>query len=226
MSLLRVPYKMLLAPIPAFPLRAGNAALLLVDAQHFTATRSRGLGRLASERGIDREFDEYYLQAEAALANMAKLVSACRSRAIAVMHTVLCSARPDRSDMSRQMRVSELPLPVGDPHLEIRPEVAPAAGEPVFPRTTYGPFAGTEIANELRASGVDTILLAGMLASHSVWLAAREAADRDFGVVVVMDCCASETLEWHTQLKTGVIGGLVRQRSCDEVIEMLEGTRT
>ena len=35
------------------------------------------------------------------------------------------------------------------------------------------------------APDVDTLLLAGMLANQSVWQAAREAADRGFGVVVV-----------------------------------------
>jgi nicotinamidase-related amidase len=80
MSLLRVPYKMLLAPIPPFPLGPGNTALLLIDAQHFTATRSQGLGQLANERGIDREFDEYYAQVDAALPNMTKLIAACRAR--------------------------------------------------------------------------------------------------------------------------------------------------
>ena len=45
-------------------------------------------------------------------------------------------------------------------------------------------------------------------------------------MIVVADCCASETFAWHTELRTGVVGGLIRQRSSDEVIEMLEGTRT
>jgi nicotinamidase-related amidase len=226
MSLLRVPYKMLLAPIPPFPLGPGNTALLLIDAQHFTTTRSQGLGQLANERGIDREFDEYYAQVDAALPNMTKLIAACRARGVTVMHTVLCGARPDGGDRSRQMRVSGLPLPIGDPRRQIRPEVAAEVHESVFPRTCYSPFTSGEIATALRSARVDTILLAGMIANYSVWQAAREAADRDFGVIVVMDCCASETFAWHTQLRVGVIGGLIRQRSCTEVIEMMEGTRT
>src|SRR5258707_683216 len=114
---------MLLAPVPPFPLRAGNTALLLIDAQRFTTVRSEGIGRLVSERGIDREFDEYFLQADAALKNMARLVAACRTHGIAVLHTVLSARNADRSDMSHQMQVSELPLPVGDPRREIREEV-------------------------------------------------------------------------------------------------------
>jgi nicotinamidase-related amidase len=226
MAVLRVPYKMLLAPVPPFALRAGNAALLLIDAQQFTTSRGQGLGRLAADRGIERELDEYYLQVEAALENMAKLTAACRAHGLLVIHTVLSGAREDRSDLSRQMRASRLPLPVGDPRREIRPEVAPADAEPVFARTTYSPFVRPELLDTLRAARVDTLLVAGMLANYSVWQAAREAADRDFGVVVVVDCCASETLAWHTQLRIGIVGGLIRQRSAREVIEMLEGTRT
>ena len=157
---------------------------------------------------------------------MARLVAACRTHEIAVLHTVLSARNADRSDMSRQMQVSELPLPVGDPRDEIREEVAPRGDEPIFPRTTYSPFADPGFAEALRAPGRDTLLVAGMLANMSVWQTAREAADRGFGVLVVSDCCASETFEWQTQLRTGVVGGLIRERSCRAVIEMLEGTRT
>ena len=96
---------------------------------------------------------------------MTRLVAACRAHGIAIIHTVLCGAKPDRSDVSRQMRVSELPLPVGDPRHEIRPEVAPKDGEQVFPRTTYGIFADRGIAEALRASRLDTLLIGGMLAN-------------------------------------------------------------
>ena len=72
----------------------------------------------------------------------------------------------------------------------------------------------------------DTIILAGILANISVEMTAREAADRGFGVVVVWDAAASETLDWHTVTMAGIVGGLIRVRSTPPVIEMLEGTRT
>jgi biuret amidohydrolase len=226
MALLRVPYKMLAAPVPPFHLSQANTALLLVDAQHFTCSREQGLGLLATERGIDRELDEYYLQVDAALKNMVRLLAICRSHKVRIIHTVLNCARADRSDLSRQLRVAELPIPAGDPRAEIRPEVAPSADELVLPRVTYSPFAATTLQHILNAAKIETLIVAGMLANYSVWLTAREAADRDFGVVVVMDASASETLEWHLQLQTGIVGGLIRQRTTGDVIEMLEGTRT
>ncbi len=226
MPLLRVPYKMLSAPVPPFHLSGANTALLLIDAQHFTTTRTRGLGWAASERGINREFDEYYLQVDAALKNMARLLAACRAHDVRIIYTVLNGTKADGSDLSWQMRVSELPIPNGDPRAEIRSEVMPQSGELILPRVTYSPFAGTELQRLLQAAGVDTLLVAGMLANYSVGMTAREAADRDFGVVVVGDASASETFEWHQQLLNGIVGGLIRHRSTSEVIEMLEGTRT
>jgi nicotinamidase-related amidase len=224
--MLRVPFKMLLAPVPPIRLACDNAALLLIDPLQFTTARSGGLGQAAEVRGISREFDDYFSQAEAAIRNMARLAAACREHGLPVIYSVLNSQRPDRSDTSRQMQVSRMPVPVGPPEAGIRPEVAPALGEAVLPRGTYSPFAAGGLQDRLRALGVDSLIVAGVLANLSVAMAAREAADRDFSVVVATDACAGETLEWHLQTMTGLVGGLIRVRSTREIIEMLEGTRT
>lgn len=223
----RVPYKMLSRATPPFPVTAESAALLLLDAQRFTTMRGEGLGRVANEKGIMREFEEYYAQAEAALRNMAVLLAGCRQHGLRVIYSVLLAQQPDRSDLSRQLRVSGLPVPTGSPLAEIRAEVAPASGDLVLPRGTYSPFAaGTLLLDTLREAGVATILLAGMLANTTVALTAQEAADRDLAVVVVWDASASETLAWHEIVKTGLVGPLIRMRTTQQVIQMLEGVRT
>jgi nicotinamidase-related amidase len=121
---------------------------------------------------------------------------------------------------------ARLPLPSGAPEAEIRPEVAAAPDELVIPRTTYSPFVRTNLEENLRRAHVDTLIIAGMLANISVLLAAREAADRDLNVIVVRDASASETLDWHMHTMNAVVGGLIRVRSVQQVIEMMEGTRT
>jgi nicotinamidase-related amidase len=226
MPLLRVPYKMLSAPVPPFRLTRSNAALLLLDFQHYTATRSRGLGQEASQRGIDRELDEYYSQVDAALRNTAELLAACRTHGLPVFHTFLCSTAPDHSDLSRQLRASELPVPSGDPRDEYLPAIAPRAGETVVTHGAYSPFTSTPLLEQLRSAKVDTIILAGLMANYAGQMTAREAADRDLGVVFAWDCSASETLEWHLQLRTALVGGLIRVRVLHEILDMLEGTRT
>jgi ureidoacrylate peracid hydrolase len=222
----RVPFQMLLAPVPAFRLTKENTALVLVDPQHFLTSREQGLGRLAAERGIGREYDEYYAQAEAALRGMARLLSCCRKQGLKVIYTLLNCPDAERSNLSRQLKLSTLPIPVGPPVDEIRPEVAPQAGDLVLPRGTYSPFAGTDLLDVLRAAGIDTLIVAGILADLSVAMLAREAADRDFGVVLAWDASASQTLEWHTLTMTGLVGGLIRVRSVQEVMQMVEGQRS
>jgi nicotinamidase-related amidase len=212
---------------PPFSLSAENTALLLLDAQRFTTMRDQGLGLLAREQGILREFEEYYAQADAALRNMASLLASCRQHGLRVIYSVFCGRELDRSDLSRHLRLSGLPVPVGSPREEICPEVAPASGDLVLPRGTYSPFAqGPALLDTLREAGVDTIILAGMLANTTVDLTAREAADRDLGVIVAWDASASETLGWHEIIKTGLVGPLICMRTTHQVIEMLEGVRT
>jgi nicotinamidase-related amidase len=222
----RVPFKNLFRATPPFRVTRENAVLLLVDVQRFATRRDEGLGHEAQQRGILREFEEYYAQVDAALRNVQRLLAGCRERGLPVIHTLLNAGSADGSDLSRQLKVSGLPIPTGAPADEIRPEVAPLPSELVLPRGTYSPFAGTGLLSLLREKEVDTLVLAGMLANTTVALTAQEAADRDFGVIMVWDASASESLTWHEITKTGLVGPLIRIRTARQVIEMMEGTRT
>lgn len=222
----RLPYNMLSAPAPPLRLDTENSALLLIDPQHFTTLPDAGLASVAQEQGIIRELDQYYSQVEAAIRNMARLLAACRAHHIRTIYTVLNSERSDRTDISRQLRVIRLPIPHGKVTTEIRQEVAPITEDLILPRGTYSPFASTNLLSHLRNKSVDTIILAGMLANVSVAMTAREAADRDFDVIFVWDASASETMERHVQIKSELVGGLIRVRSTQEVTEILQGTRT
>jgi nicotinamidase-related amidase len=221
----RVPFKNLSKATPPFCLTKENAALLLMDAQHFTTRYDQGLGLEAQKRGILREFEEYYAQVDAALRNMQRLLAGCREHDLTVIHTFL-SASPTGGGLSRQLELSGLPVPSGPPGDEIRSEVAPLPSELVLPRGTYSPFAGTDLLSVLRKKKVDTLLVAGMLANTTLDLAAREAADRNLGVIMAWDASASESLYWHEIVKTGLVGPLIRIRTAQQVIEMMEGTRT
>lgn len=217
----RVPFKNLSRATPPFRVRKENAALLLMDAQRFTTRRDEGLGLEAQNRGILREFEEYYAQVDAALRNMKRLLAGCREHGLTIIHSVL-----NGNVLSRSLRVSGLPIPIGTPEAEIRLEVAPLPTELVLPRGTYSPFAGEALLPILREKRVDTLVVAGMLANTTVDLAVREAADHDLGVIMVWDASASESLYWHEIVKTGLVGPLIRIRTAQQVIEMMEGTRT
>ena len=60
----RTPFKNLVPPAPTLQLTEQRVGLLVVDFQVFAAERSAGLGRLAAERGLEDELEEYYLAAD------------------------------------------------------------------------------------------------------------------------------------------------------------------
>ena len=224
-KVLRVPYKMLSTPIPLEPFDFKKAALVLMDFQRFTCSRNDGLGLLASQRGILPELDEYYAQVDAASENAIPLLEICRSTGVKVVFTYLHTAK-SKNQISRQFQVSHLPIPTGKLEDEFHQKLLPAPGEQILTRGTYSPFIGTKLQETLQEDGKDTLILAGTLFNYTVVTAAREAADLGYNVIVVWNASASETLDWHLAMRTGVVGGLILSRSAEEVIEMIEGKRT
>ena len=68
--------------------------------------------------------------------------------------------------------------------------------------------------------------VAGVMTGWAVELAAREAADRGFQVQVASDACPGETYDVHGFVMPQLVGGLIRVRSTEAILDMLEGTRT
>ena len=83
----RTPFKNLVPPPPTLRLTEQRAALLVVDFQVFAADRSAGLGRLAAERGLEEELEEYYEQVGCARRNVRDLLTAFRARRLPVLYS-------------------------------------------------------------------------------------------------------------------------------------------
>jgi nicotinamidase-related amidase len=220
----RTPMANLMPPVPPFRLASGAAALLVVDLQPFTVDRSVGLGRMAAERGIATELDEYYEQVEYALRNIADLRAAFRSRDLLTIFT--CLAAPDaRAIASQAASIGWLPS-AGDPTAQVVPRLAPRPAEPVLHKTTFNAFTSSPLEALLRERGVEYLVMAGVSASGAIYQTATEAADRGFGVLVVSDACPGDTFAIHEFCMTQLVGGLIRVRPTSSVLEMLAGSRT
>jgi nicotinamidase-related amidase len=76
---------------------------------------------------------------------------------------------------------------------EVWPELAPREGDAVVPHRTYSGFAGTELERELRARGVDTVVLTGCITEIHLFVTAADAMMRGFGVEVPPDCQAGSS---------------------------------
>jgi nicotinamidase-related amidase len=83
---------------------------------------------------------------------------------------------------------------------EVDPRLGPGAGEPVFRKVRVGAFSTTDLDARLRERGVDTLVLAGISTSGVVLSTVRDAADRDYRIIVVADACADLDPEVHRVL--------------------------
>jgi nicotinamidase-related amidase len=79
-------------------------------------------------------------------------------------------------------------------------QLAPADGEEVFRKCRFGAFSTTNLAERLTARGIDTLFLAGITTSGVVLSTLRYAADRDYKLFVLSDCCADTDAEVHRVL--------------------------
>lgn len=81
--------------------------------------------------------------------------------------------------------------------LEIVDEVKPLPDEPIIRKPRMNPFFGTALDSMLRSRDIDTVVLLGVATEFVVEAAARHAADADYRVVVLEDCCAAFSDEAH-----------------------------
>ena len=205
--------------MPPVRLSDGGVALIVVDVHRFTVSRGFGFDRMAGERGITRELDEYFDQVEQALPNIRRLVDGCRQRGLPIVFTRL--AAPTEASVAPQARVTGFWSVTGSVDAAFLPEIGPAAGDVVVDRTSVGAFAGTSLHAVLGTRGAASLILCGVVANESVQQTAREAVDLGYHVVVASNACAAETWAHHGFVMATIVGGMIRTRTAEGVLEML-----
>ena len=65
-------------------------------------------------------------------------------------------------------------------------------------------FAGSDLEVILRSQGIGHLVLAGLSTSGVVLSTLREAADKDYRISVLSDCCADPDPEVHQLLLTKI----------------------
>ncbi|MGA3013229.1 MAG: isochorismatase family cysteine hydrolase [Bacteroidales bacterium] len=87
---------------------------------------------------------------------------------------------------------------------KIDPEIAPVKGEIIVNKRRVSAFTGSDLEVILRAQDIRHIVLAGIATSGVVLSTVREAADKDYRITVLSDCCADRDEEVHHVLMTKV----------------------
>ena len=88
-------------------------------------------------------------------------------------------------------------LAVFDPLAVIHPAVAPADGEVVVGKHRVNALYGTGLDVALRANDIHNLIILGYATSGVVLSTVRYAADLDYNLFVVEDCCSDSDAEVH-----------------------------
>jgi nicotinamidase-related amidase len=86
----------------------------------------------------------------------------------------------------------------------VHASVAPQPGDVVVTKKRVSAFTGSDLEVVLRALGVNHLVLSGISTSGVVLSTLREAADKDYAITVLSDCCADGDEEVHRVLTTKI----------------------
>jgi nicotinamidase-related amidase len=130
------------------------------------------------------------------------VLEAARKAKILVIHVVI-DYQPaffsPKNKFLQKIRIPILSAPGVDVAelLNIVEDVKPVGDEPVIRKPRMNPFYGTALESMLRSRDIDTVVLMGVATEFVVEAAARHAADADYRVIVLEDCCAAFSDEAH-----------------------------
>jgi nicotinamidase-related amidase len=187
-----------------------STALLVMDYQVDTLTRFMTAAQSAD-----------------VIACVPDLIAMARDAGMMVIH-VLVAFRPGHPEVSARnllfswVKANGIAV-AGTEGAAIHPAAGAREGEPIVVKHRLSPFVGTDLETLLRASGIDTLVLAGVHTSGVVLSTVRHAGDLDYRLVVVRDCCADPDAEVHAMLLDIVIPKLAVVVTTAELAGALPG---
>jgi nicotinamidase-related amidase len=141
---------------------------------------------------------------KALLTRTASLIDAARNTGMKVIYVVV-GFRPGYPEASPRNKSFSAVRSTGrfiegSAGTEVHPAVAPKPGDVVVTKHRVSAFFGTDLDMVLRANGIETLVLTGIATSGVVLSTIRHAADADYRLIVVSDCCADPDPEVHRVL--------------------------
>jgi nicotinamidase-related amidase len=127
----------------------------------------------------------------------------------------------ERNKTFRERKHSGQPA-VSDPVQLIHPAVRPADGEVVVGKHRVNALYGTALDVILRANNIDTLIILGYATSGVVLSTTRYAADLDYRLVIVEDCCADQDPAVHDFLTQRIFPRQADVVSAADIIEALK----
>jgi len=142
------------------------------------------------------------------LNNVAAAIRSAREKKIPVIYAVV-GFRPGAPEVSLHNKIfggskHRYSAPNMDELMKVHPDIAPLSHDIIVNKRRVSAFTGSDLEIVLRAQGIQHIVLAGVSTSGVVLSTLREAADKDYLISVLADCCEDADEEVHQVLMNKV----------------------
>lgn len=169
----------------ALTINRGQTAVLIMDYQNDIVSN------------VEASYPHLLERAEAVL-------SGARRAGVPVIYVVV-RFRPGHPEVSARNKLfsgmkASGRLAEGTPGAEIHARVQPQASEVIVTKRRVGAFSTTDMETVLRSHNVTSLVLLGIATSGVVLSTVRWAADADYELIVLEDCCADADAEVHRVL--------------------------
>ncbi len=201
-----------------------TTALMLIDLQYGTCHPDYGLGARAKNLGIFEETMWFWDRLKTTLIpNTQQLLTTARRVGVEVIHVHVSSlTRDGRGSGAPIHQTVNMRILKDTTEAEFLPEVGPEGDEVVLTKVTSSPF-DTSIADRvLRNLGIRNLIVVGVVTDGCVEATVRNAAERDYGVIVVEDATASRVQQLHEHAILKQAYSLAVIKSTDQVVRLLE----
>jgi nicotinamidase-related amidase len=170
-----------------------------------------------------------YVKDESFVPRAARTLHAARTAGLAVLH-VKVGFRP-RVPEANPRNVFLSAIKASPPHQQffqdasgaIHPDLVVGERDLIVTKSRVSTFSGTDLEVLLRANDVRTLILFGIATSGVVLSTVLEAADRDYRLIVVKDCCADLDADLHDTLVNKVFPRQATVVSADHFIRAITG---
>lgn len=168
-----------------------NPALIVIDMQN----------GFCSAKGFMNQIGLGYEPSAAAIEPIQRLLASARKAGIPIFFTRY-SLSEDFSDAGLLLEVfpaieEAKGMVRGSWDADIADALTPQPGEVVIDKTRYTAFYDTDLEDQLRELGVDTLIVCGVTTNICVESTVRDAFFRDIRVIVPSDGTAAVTPELH-----------------------------
>jgi nicotinamidase-related amidase len=135
----------------------------------------------------------YFQGGKAIIPNLQKLLEESRKRGFPIIFA--CDSFLEGDFIFRgRMKVHSLR---GTKGAEVVDDLKPEPTDIILPKRRFSAFFKTDLDQTLHTQGVDTIVATGITTEVCVLMTAMDGLSHDFSVILLEDCSASRSKEFH-----------------------------